>query len=291
MWFASSARSLARLYEYVCPLQISTSETSATLPGLFPGGVYSVSVAALSHGLMSEEHAIAKPVRPLPARALAVRRATSNSVAVEWTGPAPGTSAVGEYSLRYRTLSAAGAGEPWSALPPLPASAAGAEITDMIHGERYAIELECGSERAPPPHGEVAWSGAPRRAEHTVRPEPVSNVAQLADTRNVTLEWPRAAGRVERYTVRWAGKEEPTADAAERVVSVPEPGTGSASVRAVLPALEPGRGYSISITATSYNLTSDEFTMDTRTSKSTDTSPCTTTLLYIRSVPPEPDLK
>lgn len=41
-------------------------------------------------------------------------------------------------------------------------------------------------------------------------PSPVSNVATLVDTRNMTLEWPRPAGRVERYELRWWRTDKPT---------------------------------------------------------------------------------
>lgn len=51
-------------------------------------------------------------------------------------------------------------------------------------------------------------------------------------------------------------------EARELTVEAPPPGT---TARVLLGGLEPGVGYSISITAHSYNLTSDLFTMDTRT--------------------------
>lgn len=42
--------------------QLTTSETSAVLEGLFPGAVYELQLAALSHGLFSENHTLFKPV-------------------------------------------------------------------------------------------------------------------------------------------------------------------------------------------------------------------------------------
>lgn len=44
-------------------LQLETTETNATLEDLFPGAVYEIQVAAVSHGLRSEWHTLLKPVR------------------------------------------------------------------------------------------------------------------------------------------------------------------------------------------------------------------------------------
>lgn len=127
----------------------------------------------------------------------------------------------------------------------------------------------------------------------------MSNVAQLVDTRNLTLEWPRGAGRVENYSVRiWPRDPDEVSppglprrgltsllelvplrcfekhmcrvrkgearSARELTVQAPAPGT---TARVLLGGLAPGAGYSLSIAAHSYNLTSDLFTMDTRTSE------------------------
>ncbi|XP_047545411.1 tyrosine-protein phosphatase 10D-like isoform X4 [Vanessa atalanta] len=236
-----------------------TADTNATLEDLHPGAVYEIQLVAISHGLRSERHTVLKPVRPLPAEWLSVERATSNSVAVHWRGPRAGL--VGAFVLRYRTAAAA-----WRRLDPLPPGADVAEIANMTHGERYEIQLDTASEDAA---GETVDSGQPLSAEHTVRPNPVSNVAQLADTRNVTLEWPRPAGRVEWYEVRWwaseqAGGAAGAAGAAGGARNVSAEG-GARTVRALLGELAPGRGYSVSIAAHSHELASDIFTMHTRT--------------------------
>ncbi|XP_046978913.1 tyrosine-protein phosphatase 10D-like isoform X1 [Vanessa cardui] len=237
----------------LCP-QLVTADTNATLEDLYPGAVYEIQLVAISHGLRSERHTVLKPVRPLPAEWLSVERATSNSVAVHWRGPRAGL--VGAFVLRYRTAAAA-----WRRLDPLPPTADVAEIANMTHGERYEIQLDTASEDAA---GESVDSGQPLSAEHTVRPNPVSNVAQLADTRNVTLEWPRPAGRVEWYEVRWRGEGAAGAAGAAGARNVSAEG-GARSVRALLGELAPGRGYSVSIAAHSHDLASDIFTMHTRT--------------------------
>lgn len=227
-----------------------TADTNATLEDLYPGAVYEIQLVAISHGLPSERHTVLKPVRPLPAEWMVVERASSNAVTVRWRGPSSG--AVGSFALRYR------AGGDWRRLEPLPPAADAAEIGNMTHGEHYEIQLDTASEDAA---GETVESGRPLAAEHTVRPNPVSNVAQLADTRNVTLEWPRPEGRVERYEVRW--REEEGEGAGARNVSAEGAGR---TVRALLDALAPGRGYAVAITAHSHGLPSDVFRMRTRTS-------------------------
>ncbi|CAK1578883.1 unnamed protein product [Parnassius mnemosyne] len=246
---------------------LETSDTNATLEDLYPGTVYEIQIAAISHGLQSDWYTILEPVRPLPAQWLQVERATSNSVSVRWRGPASG--ALGGLALRYRTQHPASA---WTSLPHLQPALTSAEITNMTHGERYTIELDTVSEAA---DQKTVTSGEPLTAEHTVRPNPVSNVEQLADTLNMTLEWPRPAGRVEWYELRWWPSGEEGEEGAEggegaegeamgaRNISAGE--DGSTRVRALLGGLRPGRGYHVSIAAHSYNLTSDLFTMHART--------------------------
>lgn len=100
-------------------------------------------------------------------------------------------------------------------------------------------------------------------------------MAQLVDTRNMTLEWPRPAGRVERYSLRWApaSDEVPGAGAGAGAGAAAEPASRDLAAasppprteRALLDGLLPGVGYTVSIAAHSYNLTSDLFTMETRT--------------------------
>ncbi|XP_063616070.1 tyrosine-protein phosphatase 10D-like [Cydia splendana] len=235
---------------------ITTTDTNATLSGLFPGAVYEVTVAAVSHGLRSERHTVFKPVRPLPPTWMGVERATSNSVVVRWRGPGPG-SKLGAFLLQYRTHSE----QKWTKLPPLQPDINEAEVVDMTHGERYTIQLDTLSEAVA---GDSVDSGEPREADHTVRPNPVSNVAALVDTRNMTLEWPVPAGRVERYGLRWWPRPDEVPDAVPAARNLTaEPGVKT--VRALLDALEPGVGYTLTVHAVSYNLTSDLFTMETRT--------------------------
>ncbi|XP_050561388.1 tyrosine-protein phosphatase 10D isoform X1 [Spodoptera frugiperda] len=233
--------------------KLETKETSATLSELFPGAVYEIQLAAVSHGLRSERLLLRRGVRPRPALWLRLARATSNSVLVSWAGPPRRASALGGFVLRYRT-----AAEPrWTALPPLAPDADRAEIPNMTHGEHYIIELDTLGE---PADGDAVESDRPLREEHTVRPNPVSNVEQLVDTRNMTLEWPVPGGRVEWYSLHWRPVG-PGAAAGDRNLSAP----AGPRARAALDGLQPGRAYTVSIAAHSHNLSSDVFTMDTRT--------------------------
>lgn len=152
-----------RLARYkVTRAQLETKETSATLSELFPGAVYEIQLAAVSHGLRSERLVLRRGVRPRPAQWLRLARATSNSVLVSWAGPPRRASALGGFVLRYRT-----AAEPrWTALPPLAPDADRAEIPNMTHGEHYIIELDTLGE---PADGDAVESDRPLREEHTVR--------------------------------------------------------------------------------------------------------------------------
>ncbi|XP_028177179.1 tyrosine-protein phosphatase 10D-like [Ostrinia furnacalis] len=235
---------------------LETTETNATLEQLTPGAVYEVQVAAVSHGLRSEWHTLLKPVRPLPPASLHVERASSNALRARWEGPAGG--ALGAFLLQYRAADAAA----WQALAPLPATAGSAELAGLAPGEDYVVRLDTLSDAA---GDDSVPSGRPLETHHVVRPSPVSNVAQLVDTRNMTLEWPRPQGRVERYELRWWRSDAaPGEDREEGARNVSAAG-GQRSARALVDGLRPGRAYTVTIAAHSHRLASDLFTMETRT--------------------------
>lgn len=81
----------------------------------------------------------------------------------------------------------------------------------------------------------------------------------------MTIEWPRPKGRVEWYSLRWWPTDPPGPGEA-RARNLTEGGAGP-TVRALIDGLDPGSGYAITIAAYSYNLTSDNFTMEIRTRK------------------------
>lgn len=76
-----------------------------------------------------------------------------------------------------------------------------ADVTDMTPGEKYTIQVNTVSYGVESPN--------PQQVNQTVRPNPVSNIAPLADSNNITLEWPRPEGRVETYIIHWWPTEFP----------------------------------------------------------------------------------
>jgi receptor-type tyrosine-protein phosphatase beta len=118
---------------------------------------------------------------------MTITKQTSNSVLVHWMPPE--NSIFTEYSIRYRTESE----KQWVRLPTVRSTEA--DVTDMTPGEKYSIQVNTVSYGVESP--------SPQQVNHTVRPNPVSNIAPLVDSNNITLEWPRPEGRVETYIIRW----------------------------------------------------------------------------------------
>lgn len=124
---------------------------------------------------------------------MTIEKVTSNSVLVRWLPPE--RSIFTEYSIRYRTES----DRAWVRLPPVTTTEA--DVTDMTPGEKYTIQVNTVS------YG--VESEKPQQVNQTVRPNPVSNIALLVDSTNITLEWPRPEGRVETYIIKWWPTEFP----------------------------------------------------------------------------------
>lgn len=224
----------------------TTYESRIVLDNLYPGAGYMVKVFAISHGLRSEPHEYFQPVFPRPPRNMSIEKTTSNSVIVQWVAPV--NSLLSEYAIRYRTDTE----RSWVRLPAVQNTEA--EVADMTPGERYTIQVNTVS------YG--LESNDPQQLNHTVRPNPVSNIAPLVDSNNVTLEWPRPEGRVETYVVRWWETTKPD-DIVTRNVSKLDNGTGP--VRFLVGDLMPGVEYKFDIQALSYGLESDVTDFKTRT--------------------------
>lgn len=62
----------------------------------------------------------------------------SNSVLLKWNSPR-GEGLFTEYSIKYRTIDSNGSQLPWIRLPGVQTTEA--EITDMISGQRYTIQV------------------------------------------------------------------------------------------------------------------------------------------------------
>lgn len=81
---------------------------------------------------------------PLPPTNLQVENITatsnvgSNSVLLKWNSP-KGEGLFTEYSIKYRTFDSNGNQLPWIRLPGVQTTEA--EITDMIYGQRYTIQV------------------------------------------------------------------------------------------------------------------------------------------------------
>lgn len=190
-----------------------TKESRLVIKNLQPGAGYELKVFAVSHDLRSEPHAYFQAVckfeeedfeifylirnyyvsDPNPPRNMTIETVRSNSVLVHWSPPESGEFT--EYSIRYRTDSE----QQWVRLPSVRSTEA--DITDMTKGEKYTIQVNTVSFGVESP--------VPQEVNTTVPPNPVSNIIQLVDSRNITLEWPKPEGRVESYILKWWPSDNP----------------------------------------------------------------------------------
>ncbi|XP_062554355.1 tyrosine-protein phosphatase 10D isoform X3 [Armigeres subalbatus] len=241
---------------------VLTTESRLVFTNLYPGAGYEVKVFAVSHGLRSEPHSYFQAVYPNPPRNMTIEKVTSNSVLVHWKPPE--RSEFTEYSIRYRTESE----KQWIRLPSVKATEA--DVTDMTPGEKYTIQVNTVSYGVESPN--------PQQVNQTVRPNPVSNIAPLADSNNITLEWPRPEGRVETYIIHWWPTEFPDQIFDKNVSEVntifPYPGSlgdddklseEPPTVRILIGDLMSGVMYNFKIQTVSYDLTSDVTKLQTRT--------------------------
>nr|XP_040229845.2 tyrosine-protein phosphatase 10D isoform X2 [Anopheles coluzzii] len=241
---------------------VLTTESRLVFTNLYPGAGYEVKVFAVSHGLRSEPHSYFQAVYPNPPRNMTIEKVTSNSVLVHWKPPE--RSEFTEYSIRYRTESE----KQWIRLPSVKATEA--DVTDMTPGEKYTIQVNTVSYGVESPN--------PQQVNQTVRPNPVSNIAPLVDSNNITLEFPRPEGRVETYIIHWWPTEQPEQVSMKNFTEVntilPYPGTLSDDektveepplVRLLIGDLMSGVMYNFKIQTISYGLTSDLTKLQTRT--------------------------
>ncbi|XP_015595077.1 tyrosine-protein phosphatase 10D isoform X2 [Cephus cinctus] len=231
-----------------------TTESHIILEDLYPGAGYEVKVFAISHGLRSEPHDYFQAVLPHPPKNLSIEKVTSNTVLVHWE--APSDSMFTEYAIRYRTED-----DPrWVKLPSVKETEA--EVADMAPGERYTIQVNTVSFGVE--------SLYPLQLNQTIRPNPVSNVTPISDSTNVTLEWPRPEGRIEKYVIRWWPVENPDDNKTKNVTETNISGVGYDDVvlsteKILVSDLMPGVEYSFSVFTVSYNLVSDITNITTRT--------------------------
>ncbi len=234
------------------PMTTSTQESKLILTKLYPGAGYHIKVIAVSHGLQSEPHDYFQAVYPRPPTNLTVEKVTSNSVVVRWQGPKD--TIFSEYSIRYRTEEE----EKWIRLPPVKEMTE-AEISDMTPGEKYFIQINTVSYGVESIH--------PLQTNHTVRPNPVSNIAPLIDSNNVTLEFPRPEGRIEHYVVLWNALVDDAVAVSDQtqMKNVTDTGKEEKNVRILVEELMPGINYRFQIRTVSYGLESDVTKLTART--------------------------
>lgn len=100
-------------------------------------------------------------------------------------------------------------------------------------------------------------------------PKPVSGIAMLVGSTNLTLDFPKPEGRVERYEISWAE----VTDAGEVLPSRHKNMSGlglpdDERVKAVVEDLMPGVLYNVEIHTVSYELHSDIIPLSARTRES-----------------------
>ncbi|XP_046673294.1 tyrosine-protein phosphatase 10D isoform X3 [Homalodisca vitripennis] len=224
-----------------------TKEYKLSQNDLFPGSSYLLRVFAISHNLRSEPHDYPQAVYPLPPTDLVIEKKTSNAVIVKWKGPI-GTVFT-HFLLKYTTD-----GIDWK-IEMVNATDNEADLYDMVAGERYTIQVNTVSGKVESKH--------PLQANHTVHPKPVSDIAPLVGSTNLTMEFPRPGGRIERYEVSWAEVTDggQVLPARHKNMTLGD----EERLRAVVEDLMPGVRYNFEIHTVSYDLHSDITSLTART--------------------------
>ncbi|XP_014240929.1 tyrosine-protein phosphatase 10D isoform X2 [Cimex lectularius] len=231
------------------PKHSFTTEPHLLLTNLYPGAGYEIKVFAISHSLYSEPHDYFQAVFPKPPTNLTMENVTSNSVVVRWMEPID--SLFSDFSIRYRTED----DSKWIKLPTVRHTEA--EVADLTPGEKYTIQVNTVSFGVE--------SANPLTLHHTVRPNPVTAIAPLVDSTNVTLEFPRPEGKIEYYIINWVSVDESDDDPKPKTRNMTGFGSEGGTVRALVEDLMPGIKYQFDIHTVSYNLHSDITTLTART--------------------------
>jgi len=221
--------------------RIQTTDKGASLRDLYPGAAYHIQVFAVSHGLQSEPHRSFQAVTPNPPRNLTIAAVQDNRVSLRWQTPI--SSLYTEYHVKYRTFGKAGPG-PWSAPIAVARTATTFTLTDLPPGEQFEIQVDSVSHHVP--------SGKPIGVTQIIDPRPVSpaTLSPLLDAENVTLTWPRPAGRIDFYYVTWFPLEN-SEDI--RVKQLPgDTAEEEGLVRVLVESLHPGVEYQFEITSESH---------------------------------------
>jgi cadherin 5 type 2 (VE-cadherin) len=132
----------------------------------------------------------------------------------------------------------------WSAPVPVPRDATKFTLIDLPPGEQFQIQVDSVSHHVP--------SGKPVEVTQIIDPQPVSpaTLLPLLDAENVTLTWPRPAGRIDFYYVTWFPLSAPEEVRVKELPGDTEPEAGL--VRFLVEGLHPGVQYQFEITSESH---------------------------------------
>ena len=137
------------------------------------------------------------------------------------------------------------------------------EINDLDPGESYTIQINTVSYNLE--------SVSPQQITYTIRPDAVRNMSGTANTNNITLNWLKPKGTVQKYLIRWMNieteHEELEQDFKEFAPpSLPQDFENKA-VQVVIENLRSGFMYFLNISTFSNNLESNVTQLQIRTCK------------------------
>ena len=128
---------------------------------------------------------------------------------------------------------------PWTVVNDIAATEYNLE--NLAYGEHYEIEVDSTAHRIS--------SRKPLSVSQTIVPQAVSNVEPVLDAENVTLEWPRPEGRVDRYHIKWYPLSNPEDVREKELSGVTEvEGIAGQKVSVLIGELHPGVEYMFEIT-------------------------------------------
>ncbi|XP_076062887.1 protein tyrosine phosphatase 10D [Oratosquilla oratoria] len=224
-------------------------EAQVLLEDLYPGAGYAIEVYAVSHSLQSEPHVYFQAVYPNPVRNLTITDAVDTTIQLAWEPPV--NSLFTHYVVRYRTIES----DLWTDLPPINQSVA--TVDNLQSGERYVIQVRSVSHRVE--------SFTPEEVQHTVSPNPVEEITPILDSHNITFEWPRPEGRIDRYTIIWWNDKDPTVKTTKVIPGDKATEGIDRKLSILIGELFPGDLYIFEIFTFAHGVQSEKVSMSTRT--------------------------
>lgn len=234
-------------------VRIQTPVKSASLKDLFPGAGYKIQVKAVSHNLESEPHTRFQAVLPNPPHNLSVGNVDDNNITLSWVPPSD--SLFTEFVIRYRPYATA---QPWTEVT-VSRNASSYVLQGLPPGEQFEIQLDTVSQHVP--------SGKPVQTTQIIDPHPVSpaTLVPILGAENVTLQWPRPAGRIDVYYVTWLPTDNPEDVKVKDIPGDVETEGITRMVTVLIENLRPGVEYQFEITTESHDRRSKTVRTDIRT--------------------------